>query len=75
MVTHSKLLCILRYITLYSLSLSLSLFLSLSLSLSLYFCVELHETVQQLDVPAIRRLVSYVMEHNPATFSDFLVAL
>ena len=26
--------------------------------------------MQQLDVPAIRTLVSYVMEHNPAMFFD-----
>ena len=31
--------------------------------------------MQRLDVPAIRRLVSYVLEHNPAMFFDFLVAL
>ena len=31
--------------------------------------------MQQLDVPAIRRLVSYVLEHNPAKFFDALVAL
>ena len=31
--------------------------------------------MQQLDVPAIIRLVSYVLEHNPAMFVDALVAL
>ena len=31
--------------------------------------------MQKLDVPAIRRLVSYVLEHNPAIFFNVLVAL
>ena len=57
-----KLLCIVRNLTLYNLSFPV-----------LYFCFEIQETVQQLDVPGIRRLVSYVLD--PAMFFDALVAL